>query len=55
MRLYVAPMYGYKSIKWLSSISVVEDAVPGFWEQEGYDVEAWIGASNGYHGARLDS
>jgi hypothetical protein len=54
VRLYVAPMYGYKSIKWLSTISLVENPVPGFWEQEGYDVEAWIGRSNGYHGAGVD-
>jgi DMSO/TMAO reductase YedYZ molybdopterin-dependent catalytic subunit len=47
VRLYVAPMYGYKSCKWLRSISLVEQATPGFWEQNGYDVEAWIGESNG--------
>jgi DMSO/TMAO reductase YedYZ molybdopterin-dependent catalytic subunit len=47
VRLYVAPMYGYKSAKWLKSISLVERAVPGFWEQEGYAVEAWVGRSNG--------
>ena len=26
VRLYVAPMYGYKSIKWLSTISVVDQS-----------------------------
>jgi DMSO/TMAO reductase YedYZ molybdopterin-dependent catalytic subunit len=47
-RLYVAPMYGYKSIKWLSHIEVVDRVVPGYWETEGnYDVEAWVGRSNG--------
>ncbi len=46
VRLYVAPMYGYKSIKWLSSITVATRAVPGYWEQNGYDVNAWIGRSN---------
>ena len=51
VRLYVAPMYGYKSAKWLKGISVVEKTTPGFWEQQGYDVEAWIGASNGYSNA----
>jgi hypothetical protein len=54
VRLYVAPMYGYKSIKWLGSISLVESPLQGFWEQEGYDFEAWIGKSNGYHGAGID-
>lgn len=48
VRLYVAPMYGYKSIKWLSGIEAVDRVVPGFWEVRGYDVDAWINASNGY-------
>jgi DMSO/TMAO reductase YedYZ molybdopterin-dependent catalytic subunit len=47
VRLYVAPMYGYKSAKWLRSISLVPQAIPGFWEQQGYAVEAWVGRSNG--------
>jgi DMSO/TMAO reductase YedYZ molybdopterin-dependent catalytic subunit len=47
VRLYVAPMYGYKSIKWLSAIRVVDQLVPGFWEQNGYSQNAWIGSSNG--------
>jgi len=47
-RLYVAPMYGYKSCKWLSGIQVVDRVVPGYWESVGdYDVEAWVGRSNG--------
>jgi DMSO/TMAO reductase YedYZ molybdopterin-dependent catalytic subunit len=48
VRLYVAPMYGYKSIKWLGGIEVVDRVVPGYWERRGYDVDAWINASNGY-------
>ncbi len=47
VRLYVAPMYGYKSIKWLSAIRVVKHAVPGYWEQNGYSTDAWVGSSNG--------
>jgi DMSO/TMAO reductase YedYZ molybdopterin-dependent catalytic subunit len=47
VRLYVAPMYGYKSCKWLKSIQLVAEATPGFWEQNGYAVEGWIGRSNG--------
>jgi DMSO/TMAO reductase YedYZ molybdopterin-dependent catalytic subunit len=48
VRLYVAPMYGYKSLKWLSHIRVVDRVEPGYWETEGnYDVEAWVGRSNG--------
>jgi DMSO/TMAO reductase YedYZ molybdopterin-dependent catalytic subunit len=47
VRLYVAPMYGYKSIKWLGEIEVVDKVSPGYWERRGYDVDAWIGRSNG--------
>jgi DMSO/TMAO reductase YedYZ molybdopterin-dependent catalytic subunit len=49
VRLYVAPMYGYKSIKWLGGIELVNEVTPGYWEHEGYDVDAWIGKSNGRH------
>jgi DMSO/TMAO reductase YedYZ molybdopterin-dependent catalytic subunit len=47
VRLYVAPMYGYKSLKWLSGIQLTDKVEPGFWENEGYDVDAWVGRSNG--------
>ncbi len=47
VRLLMAPMYGYKSIKWLNRIEVVEKVVPGYWEERGYDVDAWVGSSNG--------
>ena len=53
-RLYVAPMYGYKSCKWLGGIRVVGDIEPGYWEQQGYDVDAWIGQSNGRSDAPVD-
>lgn len=47
VRLYVAPMYGYKSIKWLDRIDVTEKVIPGYWEERGYDIDAWVGESNG--------
>ncbi len=47
VRLYVAPMYGYKSLKWLERIEVYDELDPGYWEERGYDVDAWIGRSNG--------
>ncbi|MDQ1381082.1 MAG: hypothetical protein QOJ71_1801 [Actinomycetota bacterium] len=47
VRMYVAPMYGYKSCKWLDGIEVVDKVVPGYWEREGYDVDGWVGQSNG--------
>ena len=47
-RLYVAPMYGYKSIKWLESVEVSQTMPrPGYWEVRGYDVDGWVGRSNG--------
>jgi DMSO/TMAO reductase YedYZ molybdopterin-dependent catalytic subunit len=48
VRLYVAPMYGYKSIKWMDTIEVTQ-APPraGYWEVRGYDTDGWIGKSNG--------
>jgi DMSO/TMAO reductase YedYZ molybdopterin-dependent catalytic subunit len=46
-RLYVAPMYGYKSLKWLSGIELTARVEPGYWEQRGYDVDGWVGRSNG--------
>ena len=46
-RLLVAPMYGYKSLKWLSGIEVVDRIEPGYWERRGYDADAWVGGSNG--------
>ena len=42
VRLYVPDMFGYKSIKWLSQIELVTHAEPGYWEQNGYPVNAWI-------------
>jgi DMSO/TMAO reductase YedYZ molybdopterin-dependent catalytic subunit len=47
VRLLVAPMYGYKSCKWLSDIRVTERLRPGYWERLGYDQHAWVGRSNG--------
>jgi DMSO/TMAO reductase YedYZ molybdopterin-dependent catalytic subunit len=47
VRVVIPEMYGYKSVKWVSRIVVGNDAEPGYWEQRGYDVDAWIGKSNG--------
>jgi DMSO/TMAO reductase YedYZ molybdopterin-dependent catalytic subunit len=47
VRLYVAPMYGYKSLKWLSGIEVTADVIPGYWEHRGYAVDGFVGSSNG--------
>ncbi len=53
VRLYVAPMYGYKSLKWLSEIRLVEKASPGYWEQNGYPVDAWVGNFDGRQDAPI--
>lgn len=45
VRLYVPPMFGYKSLKWLSRIRVVDAVEPGFWEQNGYPVNGWLTGS----------
>lgn len=42
VRLYVPEMFGYKSIKWLSRIELVTHGEPGYWERNGYPVNAWI-------------
>jgi DMSO/TMAO reductase YedYZ molybdopterin-dependent catalytic subunit len=47
VRLVVVPMYGYKSLKWLSRIELVDAVDPGYWEERGYDVDAYVGESNG--------
>jgi DMSO/TMAO reductase YedYZ molybdopterin-dependent catalytic subunit len=46
-RLYVAPMYGYKSCKWLDRIELTKDVQEGYWEARGYDTDGWVGRSNG--------
>ena len=53
VRLYVAPMFGYKSLKWLDRIELVDHADDhgGYWEGRGYDLDAWVGHSNGGHEA----
>ena len=47
VRLYVAPMFGYKSLKWLSAIRVMDRVVPGYWEQNGYPLNGWLDGSTG--------
>jgi DMSO/TMAO reductase YedYZ molybdopterin-dependent catalytic subunit len=47
VRLAVLPMYGYKSLKWLDRIELTREVEPGYWEHRGYDVDGWVGESNG--------
>jgi DMSO/TMAO reductase YedYZ molybdopterin-dependent catalytic subunit len=47
-RVVIPEMYGYKGVKWVERIVVGTRAAPGYWEQRGYDVDAWVGGSNGF-------
>jgi DMSO/TMAO reductase YedYZ molybdopterin-dependent catalytic subunit len=53
VRLYVAPMYGYKSLKWLAGIELTSSVQAGYWEHRGYDTDAWVGRSNGQQDAPI--
>jgi DMSO/TMAO reductase YedYZ molybdopterin-dependent catalytic subunit len=46
-RVVIPEMYGYKNVKWVERIVVDDHADPGYWEQRGYDTDAWVGRSNG--------
>jgi DMSO/TMAO reductase YedYZ molybdopterin-dependent catalytic subunit len=50
LRLVVPGMYGYKFIKWLDRIEIVPGPVDGYWEDRGYDRDAYVGRSNGLAG-----
>jgi DMSO/TMAO reductase YedYZ molybdopterin-dependent catalytic subunit len=47
-RVVIPEMYGYKSVKWVERIELVARPGWGFWENRGYDVDAWVGRSNHY-------
>ncbi|MGH2849546.1 MAG: molybdopterin-dependent oxidoreductase, partial [Solirubrobacteraceae bacterium] len=48
VRVVIPDMYGYKNVKWVERITLVPSQGAGYWEQRGYDVDAWVGHSNGY-------
>ena len=47
VRAVVPKWYFWKSAKWLRHILFTDKDVPGYWEVRGYDIDAWVGASNG--------
>jgi DMSO/TMAO reductase YedYZ molybdopterin-dependent catalytic subunit len=47
LRLVVPGMYGYKFIKWVNRIELIQAPIDGYWERNGYDRDAYIGRSNG--------
>jgi DMSO/TMAO reductase YedYZ molybdopterin-dependent catalytic subunit len=46
-RLVMPKMYGYKGVKWVRRITVTDRVTDGYWEQRGYDRDAYVGRSNG--------
>jgi DMSO/TMAO reductase YedYZ molybdopterin-dependent catalytic subunit len=48
VRVVIPEMYGYKNVKWVERITLVPRPSLGYWERLGYDVDAWVGHSNGY-------
>jgi DMSO/TMAO reductase YedYZ molybdopterin-dependent catalytic subunit len=46
LRLVMPRMYGYKNVKWVERIVVTREPLVGYWEERGYDRDAWVGRSN---------
>jgi len=42
-RLIVPQMFAYKAVKWLTRIELVAEPQLGYWEQRGYQTDAWVG------------
>jgi DMSO/TMAO reductase YedYZ molybdopterin-dependent catalytic subunit len=42
LRLVVPFMFGYKGVKWVSHIRLTASQEVGYWEQRGYDVDAYL-------------
>jgi len=41
-RVVIPEMYGYKGVKWVSKITLLDQPFAGYWENRGYDRNAWI-------------
>jgi DMSO/TMAO reductase YedYZ molybdopterin-dependent catalytic subunit len=41
-RVVMPKMYGYKNVKWVERIVVTRTPLEGYWEERGYDRDAWI-------------
>ncbi|MEV4419707.1 molybdopterin-dependent oxidoreductase [Patulibacter sp. NPDC049589] len=48
VRLVMPQMYGYKGVKWVQRITLVDRIEDGYWEGRGYDRDAWVGRSNDF-------
>jgi DMSO/TMAO reductase YedYZ molybdopterin-dependent catalytic subunit len=41
-RVVMPKMYGYKNVKWVERIVVTRTPLEGYWEERGYDRDAWV-------------
>ena len=46
VRVVIPEMYGYKGVKWVEQITLAPVLETGYWEEHGYDSDAWIGDRN---------
>lgn len=42
VRLIIPEMYGYKNVKWVNRIQFTDKPISGYWEQNGYPIDAYI-------------
>ncbi|HZQ04268.1 MAG TPA: molybdopterin-dependent oxidoreductase [Gaiellaceae bacterium] len=55
VRVVIPEMYGYKGVKWLTKIELLDHQPTGYWEALGYDQDAWVGRSNGCRASPSES
>jgi sulfoxide reductase catalytic subunit YedY len=48
-RLIVPRMYGYKGVKWLNAVELIQEPYLGFWEERGYANDAWVTRPDNNH------
>jgi DMSO/TMAO reductase YedYZ molybdopterin-dependent catalytic subunit len=41
-RVVIPEMYGYKGVKWVNQITLLDQPFDGYWENRGYDRNAWL-------------
>jgi DMSO/TMAO reductase YedYZ molybdopterin-dependent catalytic subunit len=41
-RVVMPRMYGYKNVKWVDRIVLTREQLDGYWEERGYDRDAWV-------------
>lgn len=50
LRLIYPDMYGYKNIKWVRRLEVKSQRDVGFWEQNGWEIDAYVYNPPQFHG-----